>query len=309
MARRPDHPAARKRLLKQNKDNAMAFAFPGYLEGFLLPDAAFGEAYDALSPETRSYVKTAIARTAAVCGSPDVLEAARSRTMRQGFALRETVRPADWAIVFFDENYAAPTRLLAALLPAALAGVPEILACRVTSQKGAKPFAPAVLASLELAGQELCAELDGARALTLLKDCHAASARGRAVILGGVETLAPLGVFAQDAGLMIRRHAAATRIAIDVDSLPGEYAEEPHGMLRFAHPDAVFAPVPPRREGGDAAPFAAAFCGESAVEALLGRFPLVLTPGHEACWLWPDIAMDFFREQSRAFVLPGQAAF
>lgn len=286
----------------------MAFAFPGYLESSLLPDAAFGEAYDALSPETRSYVKTAIARTAAVCGSPDVLESTRSRAMRQGFALHEAMRPADWAIVFFDEDHAAPTRLLAALLPAALAGVPEILACRVVSKKGVQPFATAVLASLELGGQELCAEVDASQALALLKDCHAASPRGRVVILGGAESLAPLGVFARGAGLMTRHHAAAIRIAIDVDSLPGEYAEEPHGMLRFAHPDAVFGPVPPRRDLGAATPFAAAFCGEGAVQALLGRFPLLLTPGHEACWLWPDIAMGFFREQSRAFALPGQAA-
>lgn len=286
----------------------MAFTFPGYLERSLLPDGVFAEAYAALTPETRAYVKTAIARTAAVCGCPDILRGTRAFDMRQGFVLHEAMRPADWAIVFFDEDYAAPARVLAALLPAMLAGIPDILACRVVSGAAAAPLSPAVLTALELAGQELCAEFDGPGALALFRDCHAASPRGRAVILGGAGSLAPLESFARDVGLPVRRYAAATRIAIDADSLPGACAEEPHGMLRFAHPDASFALTPPQWEKGVVEHFSAVFCGESAVAALLGRFPLVLTPGHEVCWLWPDMDMDFFREQSRAFAPAGRPA-
>ena len=285
----------------------MAFAFPADIENSLLPDTAFAAAYDALSPQERSYVKTAIARMVPVCGHADVLGGTRTQAMRQGFSLHEAVRPAEWMILFFDAEYAAPTSILAAFLPAMLAGVSDILVCRVVGEKGAQAVAPTVLASLELAGQELCVELDAQRALALLKDCHAASLRGRAIFLGASEQLDFLGAYARSAGIRVRSMAEPTRIAVDVGSLPNEYAAEPYGMLRFAHPHATFSLVPPQRERGAAEPFSAVLCGEEAATSLVARFPLVLTPGHEACWLWQDICPDFFLERSRAFSLSGQA--
>lgn len=279
----------------------MPFSFPDWLEARLVSDAAFGNAYDALAPEVRAHIKTAIARIAAVCGSPDALQNRSARFMRQGFQFYEATRPVDWAVVFWDGEYAGPTRILAALLPALLAGVPNVLACRV-APKNSESFPPAVLASLELAGQESAAELSPEEAVALAEHCCRSPWRGRVALLGGASYLAPVALAAQNAGTLLRHKTENVRIAIDAGSLPGDYVTEPHGMLRFAQPDAAFALVPPQKERGAAETgFSAVLCGENAARNLLCRFPLVLTPGHEACWIWSDMDMAFYQETSRAF--------
>lgn len=272
--------------------------FPTWLDARLVPDAAFGAAYDAVRPEERGLLKTAIARIIAAqteCACPEIVSGQTVRTMRQGFVVHEHHAPAAWAVVFWDAAYAGPSRILAALLPALLAGVPDVLACRVTPETDTSSFSAPVLAALELAGQEAAACLAPQDAARLVHDCCGVSARGRVVFLGGGDELRPPAAAALRHGVPVRHMAAPVRIGHDERSLPPG-ALAPDGALRFAHPDAELAPFAAGESG-----LAALFCGEESLSRHLGAAPLVLCPGQEMCWVWADLDSAFFREKSRGF--------
>lgn len=281
----------------------MGFAFPAWVEPRLLPDEAFGGAYDALSIDDRAYIKTAIARMAAVYGSPEVPFSRSVKTMRQGFRLHERVSPATWSLIMWDGSYAGPTRVLAALLPAVLAGVPHIMVCRVAPEDEGGGFPPPVLAALELAGQDLALDLTPGEAVNLIAECAESGARGCVAVLGGSEYLTVASRETVSRGLPLRRLMQDVRIGVDLSSLPDLYSAPPYGKLLFAHPDAdvlVF------RESAPAG-LSAVFCGEEAASRAIDHAPLVLTPGNEACWVWPDLSMDFFKAKGMALCNPDPA--
>ncbi len=279
---------------KPFEDGAMAFAFPDSLDAFLIPDEAFGDAYDSLSAEERAVIKTAVARMAEVHGNGRTVSARSEKSMRQGFLLHQAVRPAPWAVVMWDASFAGPTRALAALVPAMLAGVPNILACRL-ADPGAGPgaFPKPLLATLELAGQELVAEFPPDAALSFIARCCETEAGGSLVLLGNGETFGTIARLASGRGTALRHLAAPVRIGIAASSFSRPVSND---RLRFAQPDAALVPFE-----GDAAQggFAAVFCSEEAVPAYLGAAPLVLSPGNEGYWAWHGLGCDFFRETSQ----------
>ena len=265
----------------------MAFAFPDWTEDFLVADAAFAAAYDACASEERAALKTAIARTATVCGvAGDVSH--RVRVMRQGFSLREISCPASWTILVLDGVQTGPARMLAALMPAILAGVPDILVCRVV--RDSTPFPQGLLAALELAGQERVMECGPEDALALVSSCCKQDARGRLILLGRDDVFAEVARMAAERDTPLLRYGAAVRIGIAASSFA---TPVPDAGLCFAHPDATQV-----RVDGDIAQggFSAVFCAETAVQQYLGTVSLVLSPGNEAYWVWPGLSRDFFTE-------------
>lgn len=274
----------------------MEFLFPPHFASRHVTDAAFAEAYDALAPEERAQIKTAIARMIAVftsCGCPETRAASSRKTMRQGFSVHEDTRPAEWAVIFWDAAYLGWTRILAAILPAILAGVPNILACRVGSDSGNGAIPASVLAAMELAGQEFVADMSLDHAVALLGESARQGLPGRAVLLGGDECLDILAVKAARLGLPVRREAHPVRIAVEVGLCSS--------VLQFAHPDIAFLPHDEMY-----APFTAVLCEEELFDDHVARVPLVLTPGQEAFWAWQDMDVAFFLEKSRALsAFPG----
>ena len=266
----------------------MAFAFPGLIDASLVADAAFGGAYDALAPEERAVIKTAIARMVAGEAPPHDTGVHGVRTLRQGFSLHAATHPAPWALVLWDSAYAGPTRVLAALLPAMLAGVPNILACRVAG--GGRVFPRPLLAALELAGQELVADCGPETAATLAARCCGDNAAGRLVLLGRETVFDQIARVAAEHGTPALRYAAPVRIGIAASSFAAPVLDD---HLRLAHPDAALVPFE-----GDAArgQFSAIFCSAESVPAYLGAAPLALCPGNEAYWAWPGLSSGFFRE-------------
>lgn len=273
----------------------MPFAFPDLIERHLVTDAAFGAAYDAVSPEERAVLKTAIARMAASpTKAAPILRHSVTMT-RQGVSLHEQNRPAPWALVLWDAAHAGPTRILAALMPAMLAGVPNILVCRVTADESGKtepsgPFPLPLLTALELAGQELAAECDSGTALHLVNACCEADPHGRLVLLGSAAVLDDAARVAASFGVPAYRNAAPVRIGVAASSFSGPVGDD---ALRFVHPDADLVSF-----AGDAAPggFSAVFCAGDRVADFLGTAPLVLSPGNEGYWAWPALDAGFFRE-------------
>jgi hypothetical protein len=268
----------------------MDFSFPSQFASRYLADAFFADAYDALAPEERAQIKTAITRTIAVFTSCGCLESSVSsshKTMRQGFSFHENIRPADWAVIFWDASCLSWTRILAAVLPAILAGVPNILACRVGAPSGKGNIPSAVLAAMELAGQEIVADMSCDEALSLLGESARQVFCGRAVLLGEDECLDRLAAKAARLGISVQREAAPVRIAVEVGLSSS--------VLQFAHPDIVFLPHDEMY-----APFSALLCEAEIFDDHIGRAPLVLTPGQEAFWVWRDIDIAFFQEKTRS---------
>ncbi len=275
--------------------------FPDWTEECLVADAAFAAAYDAVGAPRRAELKLALARLAACLGEIPAGVDVSSRAMRQGFHLMEARRTADFTVIFWDAPYAGPTRILAALMPAILAGVPHILACRVRAAGDAAPFPAPVLAALELASQELTADISPDQARDLMRHCGAlrrAGQAGRAVFLGAAVFAADMERLALEEGIPAQAFAGPVTIGVAGSDPPAGTAAfregKTGGILGFAHPDARFVPA----DAETAGPFDAVFCAEGTVDKWLSRCPLTLAPGHEACWIWPGLTPEFFMDRS-----------
>lgn len=271
----------------------MTFSFPAWLDARLVADSAFGAAYDALTPQQRACIKTGIARMAAMEDGGHPAAERSDRTMRQGFSLHAQTRPADWAVVMWDPACAGASRILAALLPAMLAGVPNILAC-CAAEGGKAVLPPSILAALELAGQELVAVLPPEDILTLVSHCcepgMSSRVAGRLVLLGAHPAFSDAARIAAGRDTPCRRMAAHIRIGVAASSFTKPALVDD---IAFVHPDASLASFE-----GDAAEggFSALFCAPERAAGYLDSAPLVLTPGNEGFWRWPGIDAAFFRE-------------
>ena len=275
----------------------MSFAFPVSLDEFLVADAAFGAAYDAVSPEERAVIKAAVARMAIVQEKAEALSRYSVTMVRQGFTLHERTCPVSWTVVLWDAAYAGPTRVLAALMPAMLAGVPNILACRIGDHG---EFPAPLLAALELAGQELVAECAPGVALDIVRACCEADGRGRVVCLGQEAVLGEAVRLAASFGVPAYHMASPVRVGIAASSFSEPMQDT---YIRFVHPDGALVPFEEDAVNGI---FSAVFCAEEHVVNFLGSAPLILSPGNEGYWAWPGLGTVFFRETSMG--LSGVAA-
>lgn len=285
-------------------------SFPLWIEDRLVDDGRFAAAYDALSDQQRGACKLAIARLEALYGGAApgrVLQHVETKGTTH-VTLRE---PAPWALFLLGQDFVSPARLLAALMPAVLAGVPNILVCRVRGGVTPATMPAAILAALELSGQELVADLTPRDARKLVEHVCEHMVKGRILFLGSFLGWDALLLAASRAGHLCRIEHDTPRIAVSPAALPfyGEEADATpdgafwpsFGFIHFAHPDAEIVKL-----DADAVPgaeeYSCVLCGEEEVESWLLSAPLALTPGEEACWICPDLAPDFFTQTRRALV-------
>ncbi len=257
---------------------------PAWLESFRPDDALYADAYEGTPAHLRALLKTAIA-FAFHRWKPDQGE--RSVTVespRAGFARTERSRPASWVLAVAAEGFASPARLLAALVPAVIAGVDRIIVVSPAT------FAPAVATALELSGIEDSFVLDDDCAADLYEDLRAASPDGRVVVFPGGGPLTPgqkdlLHRAAAD-GLRVFRDAPAPRI-LALGAEEGPLPEETRERLLWLHPDAELIDAP--------APELRAVFTQSDVPSGCAA-PFVAGPGMEACW--PGPSPEFFRTRT-----------
>ncbi|MDL2272436.1 hypothetical protein LJC23_05325 [Desulfovibrio sp. OttesenSCG-928-I05] len=285
-------------------------SFPLWIEDRLVDDGRFAAAYDTLSDQQRGACKLAIARLETVYGG--MLPGRDLRHIEaNGVAHIMRREPVPWALFLLGQGFASPARLLAALMPAVLAGVPNILVCRVRGGVTPAPLPPALLAALELSGQELVADLTPRDARKLVEHACEHMTKGRVFFLGSFLGCDNLLLAASRAGHLCRAEFDPPRIAVSPAALPfyGEEADATpdgafwpsFGYIHFAHPDAEIMTLEPDIIPG-AEEYSCVLCGEEEVEAWLLSAPLALTPGEEACWIWPDFSPAFFMETRRALV-------
>lgn len=280
--------------------------FARWLESPLLGDDVFAAAYDAVTPQERACCKTLIARLHACLGEETLEEDTRYLRLRQGFKLATVRQPVQWTLLLWDEACPSPARILAALMPAILAGVPHILACQVSSDSAAVVPSP-VLAALELAGQEAVASLGGGETLHLIASLAATREPGRIAALGSAPWVADVlsaarthNIPAWSAGTPgIAICPSALAMVPEQGGVP--FSAPDYGMLRFAQPDVEFIVL--NEEKGEKKQ--EHFCIVSGLPRLkywLSRSSLVLAPGHEWFWLWPDLDREFFTQRRYGIV-------
>lgn len=259
----------------------MNIELPGWLDACRPDDALYADAYEGTPAELRALLKTAIAFAFHRWPPADDEEAASRRSARSGFSHSESSRPAGWAIASLGPGFASPARLLAALVPAVLAGVERMV---VVSEA---PFSPAVCAALELAGLEDSFLLDGEQMPGLYEDMRTLCPEGRVLAFPGAEgnfTPAQQELLHSAAldGMPRLRDLPSPRILCL--HTPGSFHEE---SLRWLQPDAEFLrePAPDIR--------AAYVPGEASAP---GGLPFVCGPGMEACW--PGPSPEFYRTRT-----------
>ena len=259
----------------------MNIELPGWLDACRPDDALYADAYEGTPAELRALLKTAIAFAFHRWPLADDEQHTSRRSARSGFAHSESSSPAGWAIASLGPGFASPARLLAALVPAILAGVERIL---VISEA---PFSPAVCAALELAGLEDSFLLDGEQMPGLYEDMRTLCPEGRVLAFPDAEghfTPAQQELLHSAAldGMPRLRDLPSPRILCLHE--PGSFHEE---SLRWLQPDAEFLsePAPDIR--------AAYVPGE---ESAPGGVPFVCGPGMEACW--PGPSPEFYRTRT-----------
>ncbi|MDR3043015.1 MAG: hypothetical protein LBU75_01980 [Desulfovibrio sp.] len=287
-------------------------------------DAAFAAAYEATGDVDRARLKTCIARLHVLQGgggaAGDVLEGRVGRTAtrwRQGFTSIEHAAPCVWALICVDATWPSAPRLLAAVLPALFAGVGGVAVLRVG---GSGQWPASVLAALELAGQEVVADVAPEALPALLEGLSANGglagrdgAGGRLVLLGDH----PDGISARarSLGVSVWRDGPAPVIGIveDADAIaPDDRLNVP--ALRSAHPDATFLDIPAAPSGATAPgfvpqstlppllPLTAIACAPDQASGWLDHAALVLGPGHEWCWMHPGLSPVWFARRAVALL-------
>lgn len=280
--------------------------FPGWIDEFVVDDELFARAYEVIPPHRRALLKTCIAQVFEWYGPSRQTAGREAVSWRGGFDSVRDFAPADYAVVVFDANLVSPVRLLAAVVPALVRGVQNVLAVRL----GGGEWPQAMLTGLELAGQDLVVDLSAQQVKGLLEELTAAGANG--VVLG-VELAQ--GVF---------RSLRFPSSNIDFICLKCDHnsavwldENEPFDLdaLAFSHPDFSFAvhgseltfPSEEFRRGGtDLQGFfesirEVVFTPASYVDEALDRARLVLGPGQEGCWVWPQLRPGHFHFHSIAW--------
>lgn len=268
---------------------SLVFDLPEWLESFRPDDDLYANAYEGTPAPLRALLKTAIAfafhRWKADAGE----SLAQTKSTRAGFFRTEAAHPADWVLAVAAEGFASPSRFLAALVPAVIAGTGKIA---IVSPA---PFAPAVATALELSGLEDSFMLDDARTVDLYEDLRAASPDGRVVVFPSPQPLTAgqkdvLHRAAADGVPVFRDHAAPRLLSLygktEGDSC-GLSPDEVLSRLRWLHPDAVLLDEP---APGMSAVFAPEGCGTPCPA------PLLAGPGMEACW--QSLEPEFFRTRT-----------
>ena len=275
---------------------------PAWAMEACLDDSCFAAAYEAVSPERRALMKTAIARLHAWHSPLPAPRWSCERRWQQGFFSRESVEPMQVCLLLFDAYFASPAKLLAALMPALSSGVGTVLAVRTTVE-GDLPCPPEVLAALELAGQENVVELLPEKARALFSELARNDVTCAALTFGRTRELVPPG-FADGAARRIWNPEFGDELSV---WLEGE-DDVDLAALSFAHPQAKIIVYGAERElprglfqhqEGDFASFLsrlprAAYAPDKLLNEVSSSAALALGPGHEACWIWPALCPDFF---------------
>jgi hypothetical protein len=270
-------------------------SLPDLIGESLVDDALFAAAYGESSDRERALMKTCIARLYDWYGPRKDSACEVARRWRGGFESVARSGPVDFALALFDETFVSPARLLAALVPAVACGVRNVLAVRVDGEGG---WARPLLTAMELAGQELVADLSAEGVSSLLGDLTDTGASGAVIDLAGRP-----GLCAGRSRVAVHSPVYDHKAVLYQDDLETFDLE----ALAFIHPDIAFTAFGANVSlpdgfvrGGEEFPAFldavrdVAFVPADRIGDALDRARLVLGPGQEGCWVWPELHPAFY---------------
>lgn len=287
----------------------LVFDFPDRINEFVVDDALFARAYEIVPDTERALLKTCIARLFEWYGPAKVASTRTSREWASGLDSVQYSQPADYAVILFDDTLLSPVRLLAAVVAALSCGVKRVLAVRLSTNAD-WPFP--VLTGLELAGQELVVDMTREQVQEMLAEFDEIGASG--VVLG-IDL--PQGVFRSMRFPSNRINFHCLRF--DRQAAVYMDGEQPFDLeaLSFAHPDVSFdvygleTPFPSEQFTHVSGGFSevlktsreVAYIPAAMVDKALERVHLILGPGQEGCWVWPQLRPEHFHFHSTAWTI------
>lgn len=286
-----------------------SLAWPVLSDDLRVPDDVLAAAYASIEDVERSWIKKNIAQLYAL-HPPAGMDRTSTRTSwNGGFAATSTRLVRPWACLVCPEPLpeagAGPAGIAAALVPVMTAGIPDILAFLPPSSLQSAHL----LTTLELCGLE---NVYAVPLETIPRELNALVARestGLILDIGGLASCAPLTSKAFH-GTMIWRPRLAGQLRIwcsapDQWDWPTLGWNHPHAWIEAWGPCRETAPEGMLRGDGDWDAFRrlpGAILGVgtdmlqtpdiSGVSDLPGH-GLILTPGQEGCWYWPDLDPSF----------------
>lgn len=286
--------------------------FPEWIADLVPGDEVFARAYDQIPDHNRAWMKTAIARLYDWYGPRKVESGEFQQQWRADFTTRTRFQTVDFAVVLFDDSLLSSSRLLAALIPALAGGVKHVLAARVASDM---PWPNSILTGLELGGQELVANVTEVQARRLFNELRETGLTGAVTVLGpraAVIKTTELQAASRISFWRPRFSRAASVWMEEADSFDLE-------ALAFTHPDIVFSvfgvevemPADNFSYEGDSfsecvdAIVDVAYLPEERANCALSKARLVLGPGQEGCWIWPDLHPEHFQFHSTVWTIGG----
>jgi len=242
-------------------------------------DQAFARAYDAAGDRGRAVIKTALAALfeAAHPGRPPSL--AMAAGFHSGLMRVEQLTPRPWFLLVIAPDVRSPSQVAAAVMPALSLRIP-VFAVRLGARS---PWPPAVLAAFELAGVEQVFAPPKEHFTRFLKDLNEQD--------GGVACLGDRSFWESVRGLFPlkrRVHWLAPPESAGLYHDPNTHWDDE--ILRFAHAGLRFVEYGPKSQLQGETPWAI-FAPAAKAPPSAG---LVLEPGCEALWDWPDMPESLF---------------
>jgi len=274
-------------------------SFSSSVDAFRIPDEAFADAYDAVGDRRRSVLKKWISQLYLFWGRERALDRTQGQRWDQGVITYEHLRPLDWTLFVLSPDFSSPAQLLAAILPALLAGVRRVAVVR---EEADTSFPEALLTCMELAGQELVLEMNPASILKMTGDMFTETRRGRVCFLG----LSSLETAVRDqlpAKTILSLAASGSTAGIWFDA----GFEWDTKTLAWTLPDTIFyagGEVPDQSdlkmrtytgsiEDFETQGFDVLYASTA---SLKGDCPCIFGPGLEGGWLWPGLTPRIFMD-------------
>jgi len=288
-----------------------SFSFPDWLYELVPDDELFARAYEDISDQKRAWMKTSIARLYDWYGPQKDIAGASIRHWHSGFDTKQTFSAVDFAVVLFDGSLLSPTRLLAALVPALAGGVKNVLAARVAGG----PWRKAILTGMELAGQEMVVDVTEAQARRLFNELRDTGHTGAVTVLGPKAAVIKTSELQAASRISFWRPRFSRAAVVWMDDESSFDLE----TLAFMHPDIIFSvfgtepelPADNFSYEGDqfddfiAAIMDVAYLPANRMDRALEKAKVVLGPGQEGCWVWPDLHPEHFQFYSTAWTIGG----
>lgn len=250
-----------------------------------IDDIHFEEAYDLMEPQHRVWIKTTLALTGAFYSIFPGRTISTQANMSIGFQLQKTFEPFHWTILLLDEHYMSAPRVAAAIMPAQLAGVKNIIAVWTSKSNRltAEEISPILLTTLELSGVHIALTLTHTEIPLLI---HQLTKIGIGNLLYFLKEEDILHISTIPV-IPSWKEYTSHRLVIEKDA--GINTE----ILQWAHPHSTIEQIATEPYSEDIPD--ALYCANSSSKSYTSyRIPRIFHNGLEAYWIHPTLSPTSF---------------